>query len=123
MLCMRYAYVVSLIGLTLVACSNQAVPTVTAARNAMSGMSAEQITACMGRPGTGPDTRQHDSVVVQHTQWCRRWPPDPDRPDFTVLSERTNVGRSAAVWFICGRVGVTASGSMHRRRNIQPGTG
>ena len=52
MLCMRYAYVVSLIGLTLVACSNQAVPTVTAARNAMSGMNAEQITACMGRPGT-----------------------------------------------------------------------
>ena len=48
----RGAYVVSLIGLTLIACSNQAVPTVTAARNAMSGMNAEQITGCMGQPGT-----------------------------------------------------------------------
>jgi hypothetical protein len=52
MLYTRYSYIVSLIGLALIACSNQAVPTVTAARNTMNGMNAEQITACMGRPGT-----------------------------------------------------------------------
>jgi hypothetical protein len=52
MLLIRNACVVSLTGLTLISCSNQAVPTVTAARNAMSGMNAEQINACMGRPGT-----------------------------------------------------------------------
>jgi hypothetical protein len=52
MLCMRYPYIVSLIGLAFMACSNQPVPTVTAARNTMSGMNAEQIAACMGRPGT-----------------------------------------------------------------------
>ena len=52
MLSIRNSYVVSLIDLTLIACSNQAVPTVTTARNAMSGMDAEQITTCMGRPGT-----------------------------------------------------------------------
>jgi hypothetical protein len=52
MLCKRNSHIVSLIGLALIACSNQTVPTVTAARKSMSGMSAEQITACMGRPGT-----------------------------------------------------------------------
>jgi hypothetical protein len=49
---MRNPCVAGLIGLALIACSNKAAPTVTAARNAMSGMNAEQITACMGRPGT-----------------------------------------------------------------------
>src|SRR5271165_3710657 len=52
MLCMRNPCVVCVIGLALIACSNKAAPTVTAARNAMSGMNAEQITACMGQPGT-----------------------------------------------------------------------
>jgi hypothetical protein len=45
-------YVVSLLGLALTACSSQPLPTIATARGTMRGMSAEQITACMGRPGT-----------------------------------------------------------------------
>ena len=47
----RNYYVVALLSLTLVTCSKPA-PNVTAARNSMVGMNAEQITSCMGRPGT-----------------------------------------------------------------------
>ena len=47
----RKHYVVALLGLALITCSKPA-PNVTAARNSMVGMNAEQITACMGRPGT-----------------------------------------------------------------------
>jgi hypothetical protein len=61
MLSVRNPYIVTLIGLALVACYNQPVPTVTAARNAMSGLNAEQISACMGRPGT---VQSQDNTTV-----------------------------------------------------------
>jgi hypothetical protein len=45
-------YVVSLLGLALIACSSQPLPNIATARSTMSGMNPGQITACMGRPGT-----------------------------------------------------------------------
>jgi hypothetical protein len=51
MLLFRRRYIASLLSLALMTCS-KALPNVTAARNTMGGMNTEQITACMGRPGT-----------------------------------------------------------------------
>ena len=51
MLRAHHHYVVSLLSLALVTCSKPAL-NVTAARNSMVGMNTEQITSCMGRPGT-----------------------------------------------------------------------
>ena len=56
-------YVVAVLSLALVTCSKPA-PNVAAARNSMVGMNTEQVTSCMGRPGTA---LTQDSTTVWST--------------------------------------------------------